>query len=370
MLKSRTLKLACLLLVLTWGASAQAQYALTGNSAGQLQIGTGLPLPVGSAGIFLGGMTTATAGTPFWPPLLIPPAPGATIMQNLSTAQGGKMTIPPGVLSITINGAPPSPIGVFTTNPAVFQVRTSITYAWPAASATFMPGGAPGPAVLTDGAGGVIVYDGGTKAFGGPAQFAINAGPLAGTLRIPNGGTMGSKAPVATVWINFQGKLPGSATKVALVGASNPLGLAAPGASVAKAAATTMFGMVAKGVGVGFGATPMGLVTMSVPVTAPFPSNMVTATKGFPWSTGLITISQPGAAPPEVFFQSGTDMRVGGVGNVSLVSGALSLRALSGPNANRGWLRLNLPEPTAALGAGAALVMLGICHGLVRRRSR
>jgi len=30
------------------------------------------------------------------------------------------------------------------------------------------------------------------------------------------------------------------------------------------------------------------------PVTAAFPSNMVTASKGFPWTTGLITISQPG----------------------------------------------------------------------------
>jgi hypothetical protein len=97
---------------------------------------------------------------------------------------------------------------------------------------------------------------------------------------------------------------------------------------------------------------------------------MVTASKGFPWSTGFITISQPGAGPPEIFFLSGTDMRVGGVGNLSMVSGALSLRALSGPNANRGWVSLNLPEPTVALGGMGALAMLAFCHGLVRRRSR
>jgi hypothetical protein len=83
----------------------------------------------------------------------------------------------------------------------------------------------------------------------------------------------------------------------------------------------------------------------------------------------LITVSQPGAAPPEIFFLSGTDMRVAGVGNVSLVSGSLSDRALSGPNANRAWLRLAMPEPTVAAGAGAALAMLALCHGLVRRRS-
>ena len=119
--------------------------------------------------------------------------------------------------------------------------------------------------------------------------------------------------------------------------------------------------------------TPMGYIPSSIAVAAVFPSNMVTASKGFPWTTGLITISQPGAGPPEVFFLSGTDMRVAGVGNVSLVSGALSVRALSGPNANRGWLSLDLvataPEPSVALGLGGALAMLALCHGLVRRRS-
>ncbi len=380
--KSRTLPLACLLLALTWGAAAQAQtaWSLTGNSAGELQIGTGLPLPVGTAGIFLGGMTPATAGTAFWPPLLVPAIPGGGIInQNQTTAQGGKMTVPPGVLGNTIAGAPPIPIGVFTTNPAVFQVRTTISYAWPAATATFSPGGAPGipgptPVVFPGppAAGGFITYGGGAKAFGGPAQFAIQAGPIAGTLtppsKIPNGGTMGSKAPVATVWINAFGKLPASATKLGVVGASNPLGVAAPGAP-GVTIATTMFGALTKGVAVGIGATPMGALTMSTLVTAGFPSNMVTATQGFPWTTGAITVSAPGT-PPEIFFLSGTDMRIAGAGNVSLVSGALSQRALSKANANRGWLSLTLPEPTAALGAAAALVMLGICHGLVRRRSR
>ena len=117
---------------------------------------------------------------------------------------------------------------------------------------------------------------------------------------------------------------------------------------------------------------PAGTVPSSITLggAAPFPSNMVTSSKGYPWSTGFIKISQPAAGPPEVFWLSGTDMRVSGIGNISLVSGALSTRALSGPNANRGWLSLNLPEPTAALGAAAALGMLGLCHGLVRRRKR
>ena len=59
-----------------------------------------------------------------------------------------------------------------------------------------------------------------------------------------------------------------------------------------------------------------------------------------------------------------------GGGTLSLVSGALSNRAISGPNANRGWMRLVLPEPKAALGAGAALAALAVCHALARRRTR
>ena len=414
---------SALLLILGWGGSAQAQFLLTGmgGSGGQLQIGTGLPLPVGVAGIYLGGMIPATAGTPFWPPLNVPPNPnistggGATrtIMQTLGTAHpscppvvgcGGAIVIPPAALSTPAPGPPPVGIGVFPTNPAVFQVATSISYAWPAAAGTVMggtmtstfipgtvtlaPGGAPGPLVTgTALVGGIISYGGGTKAFGGPGVFALAPGPGAGTARAaPN--TMGI-VPIATVWINLFGALPATAMTVLVVGASAPptvmglQALAAPGAALAALAGTTMFGALALPFGAvnvpvgGGGCTmycmgPAGTIPSSASGPGPALSNMVTGSKGFPWSTGFVTISQPGAGPPEVFFQSGTDMRVAGVGNVSLVSGSLSARALSGPNANRGWLSLTLavPEPTAALGAVGALAMLGLCHGLVRRRSR
>ena len=193
---------------------------------------------------------------------------------------------------------------------------------------------------------------------------------------------------IATVWINAFAGAPTTATMIAIVGASiggsASTGLAQAGAPVASPPNMTMFGPVASGVGLinqtvlmpamvtCCTVTPMGGIPSSIAVAAPFPSNMVTGSKGFPWSTGFVTISQPGAGPPEIFFESGTDMRVAGVGNVSLVSGSPSARALSGPNANRGWLSLTLavPEPTAALGAVGALAMLGLCHGLVRRRSR
>jgi hypothetical protein len=298
-------------------------------------------------------------------------------MQTGGTTQGGAVQLPPRVLTRPRGtGDTPQPIAVFTTNPAVFQVATSISYAWPVASLTLAPGGAPGPVVLGTGlAGGVIAYSGGTKSFGGPGQFSIVPGAGAAGGRVPPN-TLGV-SPVASVWINFQGALPTLATRVAVVGASNNVGLGAPGAPVAADAQTTAFGPTAQG----FGAinqtnccdvTAMGGIVSSIALPAPGLTNMVTGSKGFPWTTGFITISQPGAVPPEVFFLSGTDRRVSGIGNLSLVSGALSVRNLSGPNANRGWLSLRLvtPEPSAVLAASGALLMLGLCHGLVRRRSR
>jgi len=314
---------------------------------------------------------------------------------------GGALVIPPAALSRPAPGAP-VPIAVFTTNPAVFQVATSINYAWPSASATLAPSSGPaagGPTAFGTGlGGGNISYTGG--GFGGPAQFAISAGPGAAGGRVPPNG--GGALPVASVWINCAGGLPTTVGAVAVVGASAPAGVAQPGAPITAPTATTMFGPLSPGAGpfgalnvtgmttgtmtgmcVAFCATPMGGIasSLSLPsVTVPTPmggtamlaglSNMVTGSKGFPWTTGFITIAQPAAVPPETFWLSGTDNRVSGVGNISLVSGALSVRNLSGPNANRGWLSLNLavPEPTTIAGATAALGLLAVGHTMARRR--
>jgi hypothetical protein len=94
----------------------------------------------------------------------------------------------------------------------------------------------------------------------------------------------------------------------------------------------------------------------------------LTWSKGLPWTTGTVTILVPSALPPETFILSGTDMRVAGVGNITLVSGGATLRALQGNTATRGWLSLTLPEPDSALGAAAALAALAVCHWRVRRR--
>ena len=390
---TRMILCTLLFLALCLGGTAQAQYRLGAGSGGQQQIGTGLPLPIGSAGIFAGGKLTATAGPAFYPPLLVGPdanyATGGgatgTIWQTGGTAQGGAIKVAPGVLNRPAAGTRPR-IGVFTTNPAVFQVATTLNYAWPATYLSVAPGKAPGPAILGTGGGGIIAYSGGAKSFGGPGVFGGGAGPAAGSWRVPVKTVAGvtTATPIATVHINAFGKLPASAMTLAVMGAVAAGGTQGiVGSSVAAPAGTTMYGPLLPGfgavnVGPGFTVGPNGTLGTgagglgSIAAGGTGLTNMVTASKGFPWTTGFITISQPAASPPEVFFMSGSDARVAGSGNVSMVAGSLSLRALSGPNANRGWLTLNLvntPEPTAVLGAAGALGMLGLCHGLVRRRS-
>ena len=114
-----------------------------------------------------------------------------------------------------------------------------------------------------------------------------------------------------------------------------------------------------------------GCVAMSASAAPSGSLTDMATSRGFPCTTGAITISQPNALGlPEKFHITGMDERVNGVGTISLVSGALSDRAFSGPNANRGWLRLTLPEPGAAVGVAAALGMLAVCHRIANRRAK
>jgi hypothetical protein len=107
----------------------------------------------------------------------------------------------------------------------------------------------------------------------------------------------------------------------------------------------------------------------SLPLGAGLP-NPATSYGG-PWTTGMLTVSVTAnaGATVEIFMLTGSDGRVSGTGGVSLVTGTISDRTLRGPNANRGWLQIYVPEPGATLGAVAALLTLVTGHGLTRRRS-
>jgi hypothetical protein len=91
---------------------------------------------------------------------------------------------------------------------------------------------------------------------------------------------------------------------------------------------------------------------------------------GGPLTTGMVTVQQlaGGTLQPSTWSNTGNDQRTpGGQGMVSLVSGSLSSRNISGPGTSRTLLTLQLPEPSMALGLFVGVAAL---VGVSRRRNR
>ncbi len=124
---------------------------------------------------------------------------------------------------------------------------------------------------------------------------------------------------------------------------------------------------------IGFNGTILGTLG---PVTAVGAGIPVTGRShlgvGMPWTTGMLTITvlhQAGASS-EMFLRTGIDARdANGNGVVALVSGSMTARSITGGNANRTWITLEIPEPGAFMGASAAFFALIGCHWLVLRGS-
>ncbi len=126
---------------------------------------------------------------------------------------------------------------------------------------------------------------------------------------------------------------------------------------------------------------PAGTVLTLLTPLGPGLSNGGTSWGG-PWTSGMLTASAPTACPPEKFTLTGSDNRTvgtgpGGAGALSLVAGGFSQRAISGPNANRGWLNLaigpvisHVPALTAhGVAALVTLMLLAGAYVLRRRRA-
>jgi hypothetical protein len=368
MLHSKSLRIAALLVAITWAGTAQAQqyYSVTGGG-GQAQIGGGLPLPIQAA--TTGGTMMSPIGTgTMFPPLLIPlnANPAKRLVKQTAGPDPKKMTVPPSVFKRPGPGA--LKVGVALNNPKVFQVQTNLQYTGPHpafGTMTFKAGGRTGAHTTTFNgipAGAQIRYSKSAAQFGGPSTTKVV--PITPIVVWANGGAMlPCKHPA------FGGA---NASCVAPLLAAYPDSTAAAGAAVGFTNMTpgTPVPMSPNVVAVSV-PNVMGTIAMSVNAGVNLNLTNMATSAGFPWTTGQIQISQSMAAlTPEVFTITGMDSRMGGVGTLSLVSGALSNRKASGPNSNRSWARYTLPEPGAVLGAAAALAVLGICHGLVRRRSR
>jgi hypothetical protein len=95
---------------------------------------------------------------------------------------------------------------------------------------------------------------------------------------------------------------------------------------------------------------------------------------GFPWTAGKLVLSAPSAVPPEKFTITGTDKRTKfGAGTIQMVAGSLSQRPLSGPNANRAWVRLVLSgthqsPALSPLAQGSVVGLMLLAGGYMLRR--
>jgi len=386
-LKRLVLFTTALLLGLGWTVSAQAQtaqYSLTGGG-GQLQIGGGLPLPI--------QLTNPTATMTVFPQLLIPVAPGQHIITGTTLmAAQQKLVIPTGVLS-----KPPAQLtlGQFGQNPTLYAVATNLNWVWPTAPAvlsTLARTGAKTTTFVTALGNNIRYSNVLAQKFGGPARIAINPGPPAGYMPAVAVTIFGIAVPgpgnppcTHTALVPpFPG--PGNPACVAGLAQALPTGFAAPGWVVNNFVATpggtpaaVAAGGPIPGVGIGkFGANgTISFFTFTPAGTMAGFTNMA-GSFGYPWTTGMLTISAPLAAgAPEIFTITGMDNRTaGGAGTIQLVSGSLSQRTLSGPNADRGWLRLDLVPfvatpamPPAMLVGGAGLMALAFGYAVRRFRA-
>ncbi len=383
-LKRLVLAISCLSLVFGLSITAQARpYSLTGGG-GQFQVGGGLPLPI--------QLTNPTATGTVFPTLLIPAKAGQVINGTTAMAHQQKLEIPAGVLS---KPAAQLTLGQFSQNPTLYAVATNLGFVWPAAPAVlsiFARTGAKTTTFSTAGGGSIRYSNPLQYKFGGPAQFALSPGAPAGRMpavavtlygiAVPGPGNPPCVHTALTTGMGGPFPGPGNPACVAALAQALPTGFPGPGGPVGAIATTpggtpmaTAAGGPVPGVGVGkFG--PNGTVSFFAftPAGTKAGFTNMASSVGYPWTTGKIQLSAMALGAPENFTITGKDSRTaGGAGTIQLVSGALSQRTRSGPNANRGWVRLVL-EPVNAVPAlspsmlvVAALVMLFAFGYSVRR---
>ena len=329
-------------------------FSVVGGGA-QFQIGDGLPVPLQNPKTAMGG----PIGTwTMFPPLLIPvtPHPGKALVK-LGTVGGNprKFTMPPGLFRRKAPGrkALAGPAG---------EVRTNIEFSAPAqtlGSVVFKAGGRTGPPIATYLIGkAAIQYTKTVAQFGGPMQTRL--APVTPPRKFVYLGNPPCKHPA------FGGL---DVTCDAQLLAWSPGPLAVFGAPVGFTQMTSAPPPMSPNLVHASIPSPDLLIAKSASAAMTGVATDHATSWGFPWTTGRVIVSQSVAIGGyEVFTITGKDSRVNGFGTISLVSGALSTRKFSGPNANRAWMRITMPEPGAAISAVAALAVLGLCQGAARRR--
>jgi hypothetical protein len=354
------LSLATGLLVCAYAASAQTGYYSVAGGGAQFQIGNRMALPLQNPITAMGGPIGTTQ---MFPPLLIPvnPNPDKAWVQQTGSVDPRQLKIPPGVLYRKSPGRK----ALGGQGPRLFEVRTNVDFSAPASAlgtAVLKAGGRTGASKATfpgPNAGSVVRYQKTVAQFGGPLQTRLGA-----VTPIREFVFLGHKLPCKHPTfggIDF--------TCQAQLIAFSPGSLAAFGAPVGFTVMTSAPAPMSPNIIDASIPAPSFLIAKSASGVMSGVLTDHATSAGFPWTTGKVVVSQPSALGVyEKFTITGKDSRMNGAGTISLVSGALSDRKFSGPDANRGWLRLTVPEPGAVISAIAALAMLAACHFAVRRR--
>jgi len=344
-------------------AAAQTQHPLSGNM--RYQIGNGLPIPI-SFGAVPNGAIDAIEDA------VVTQQPGGTI-----TLQPGQFTHP----------GTPMAIPVFGANNNIFQVNTAIPVQFPAPgpAAVFAPSGRTGANTVTFCAGQTVTAMGNPGCIGPAVGNAVGVNGLmkytrtAGQLGGPGSARL---TGTAGLYLNGNGLTSGnlpcnSGTQTAcqvVLGKATPAGTAGQGLPFGATVGTPgsapnpgKFNASIAGNGLVLSFTTVGVGAGA--------TNKATSYGG-PWTAGTLTVSvTANAGAPEVFVLTGSDVRQGtGQGSVSLVSGSVSNRQVTGPNANRGWLNMSIKPPFGVVpamttpGLAAAIGLLALAGAYIVRK--
>lgn len=270
------------------------------------------------------------------------------------------------------------------------QLKTSLAIQVPphGVIVTFFEGGRSGPPTLSFCPGGTAVS---ATVFNGAAPFNPNCtvvqSSAAAGIGIANGimrytatanqfGGFGAVAAQGTASLAVMGMQPtqNPATSSSGFGtvafAGDVISLSGVGGPIDDPGATGVLeGIELKKL---LGYTPSGIITQ-VGATIAAVGNLTQTAWGGNLTTGQVmvwvTAVQPGA-PTQMVTLTGSDTRTAmGVGNITMVGGAISKTTLTGHSRTHNSITFTItPEPTMLLGATGALVALVVTHQVMRRR--
>jgi hypothetical protein len=272
------------------------------------------------------------------------------------------------------------------------QLKTSLAIQVPPRDVivTFFEGGRSGPPTLSFCPGGTDPASGGTV-FNGAAPYNPNCTVVASSgaagIGIANGimrytatanqfGGFGAVAAQGTASLAVMGMQPtqNPATSNSGFGtvafAGDVIDLSGIGGPIDDPGATgALDGLALKKL---LGYTPSGIITQVGATLGAIPNLAQTAWNGN-LTTGQVmvwvTAVQPGA-PTQMVTLTGSDTRTAmGVGNITMVGGAISKTTLTGHSRTHNSITFTItPEPTMLLGATGALIALVLTHRAMRRR--